>query len=398
MNRKIDILRGELHCELTSNILPYWIDNMVDNERSGFYGRIDGEGRLHRDAPKGAILCARLLWSFSAAYRILGRSEYLDMASRAKDFLLGSLLDPIYGGVYWSSDASGATLDSKKQIYAQGFAIYALSEYYRATGDRQALSRAIELFRLVEKHSYDSVNGGYAEAFAREWGEIEDMRLSEKDANERKTMNTHLHILEPYTALYRVWPNEQLGKQLRTLIDIFLSRIVDADTHHLNLFFDDEWRSKSSIVSYGHDIESSWLLHEAALVLGDGQLLARVEPYVKAIAEAAAEGLTANGGMIYERESATATPDGDYHWWVQAETIIGYLNLYQHFGDEKALSRALQCWEFVKSSIIDREGGEWRWSLLADGEPNREDDKAGFWKCPYHNSRLCLEVIERFSV
>ncbi len=397
MNRKIDILRGELHCELTSNILPYWIENLVDREHSGFYGRIDGDNRLHSDEPKGAILCARLLWSYSAAYRILGRSEYLEMATRAKEFLLGELRDPIYGGIFWSTDAEGCALEYKKQIYAQGFAIYGLSEYYRATGDKQALSHAIELFNLVEQHSYDPINEGYGEAFTREWGEIEDMRLSEKDANERKTMNTHLHILEPYTALYRIWPNDTLAKRLRALIELFLERIIDSKSHHLNLFFDDEWRSKSTMISYGHDIEASWLLHEATLVLGDSELLARVEPYVKAIAEAASEGLSENGGMIYERESQTAAPDGDYHWWVQAETIIGYVNLYQYFGDEKALSRALKCWEFVQQNIIDTEHGEWRWSLLADGTPNRSDDKAGFWKCPYHNSRLCLEVIERFG-
>ena len=234
------------------------------------------------------------------------------------------------------------------------------------------------------------------EALTRDWQPIEDMRLSDKDENEKKTMNTHLHILEPYTNLYRVWKDERLERQLRNLIEVFISRILDPQTGHLNLFFEEDWTNKYHIVSYGHDIEASWLIHEAALVLGDPALLKRIEPLIIRIARAADEGLNPDGSMIYEHFIDRQKTDRELHWWVQAENVVGHINLYQHFGDTEALDTAVRCWEFIKTKLIDREQGEWHWSLLPDGTVNRRDDKAGFWKCPYHNGRMCMEVIERF--
>ena len=271
-----------------------------------------------------------------------------------------------------------------------------LSEYYRATTDKEALEYAVLLFESIEEHSFDRFKNGYCEALTCQWGEIEDMRLSEKDANERKTMNTHLHILEPYTNLYRVWKDERLRHQLRNLITLFTDKILDRKTFHLRLFFDDDWNSKYPIVSYGHDIEASWLLHEAALELGEADILAKVEPIIRRIAIAAGEGFTPERGMIYEKNLVTGHLDADRHWWVQAETVVGYMNIYQYFEDKEALQKATACWEF-KSRLIDRENGEWYWSIRADDTVNRTDDKAGFWKCPYHNGRMCLEVMERFG-
>lgn len=394
MKSTIDTLKNEMQEVLTANILPYWMLRMVDREHGGFYGRITGTELLVPEAVKGAILNARLLWTYSAAYRLLGKREYLETAMRAKDYILSRFYDSEQGGVYWSLDARGCPLDTKKQIYAIGFAIYGLSEYARATGDAAALDYAIRLFRSIEAHSFDTVKNGYCEALTRDWNEIADMRLSEKDANERKTMNTHLHILEPYTNLYRVWKDDSLKERLRNLIFLFMDKILDEKTHHLQLFFDDDWNSKQRIVSYGHDIEASWLIHEAALVLGDKDVIARVEPVIRNIARAASEGFTAEGGMIYEKNLDTGHVDADRHWWVQAETVVGYMNLYRHFGDEDALQKAIACWEFIKSHLIDGEHGEWFWSLRADGTVNREEDKAGFWKCPYHNGRMCMEVME----
>ncbi len=390
---QIRTLKQEMQEVLTTNILPYWMNRMPDNVNGGFYGRITGTETLVPEAEKGAVLNARLLWTFSSAYRLLGNAEYYEAATRAKDYLLCHFYDTEYGGIYWSVDYLGHPLDTKKQIYAIGFAIYGLSEYYRATGDEEALQYAIRLFQDIEAHSFDKVKNGYCEALTRDWQEIADMRLSEKDANERKTMNTHLHILEPYTNLYRVWKDERLVRQLRNLIHLFADRILDAESGHLQLFFDDDWTSKYNIVSYGHDIEASWLLHEAALELGDAEVLAKIEPLVKKIAEAAAEGFTPEGGMIYEKNIDTGHVDADRHWWVQAETVVGYYNLYRFFGDEAALQKAVACWAFIKQHIIDKENGEWYWSLRADGSVNHIDDKAGFWKCPYHNGRMCMEIM-----
>ena len=220
------------------------------------------------------------------------------------------------------------------------------------------------------------------------------MRLSDKDANESKTMNTHLHVLEAYTGLYRVWKDGGLAAQLKNLIGIFLDRILGADAH-LRLFFDDDWNCGYKIYSYGHDIEASWLLHEAALVLGDEATIGKVEKEVPRIAAAAGEGFTAKGGMIYEKDNATGHIDGDRHWWVQAETVVGYFNLWQLTGEPSGLENSIECWEFIRNNLIDRENGEWFWSIRQDGSVNRTDDKAGFWKCPYHNGRMCMEIIER---
>ena len=396
MNQLINQLRNEMRSELENNILPFWMNKMEDNEEGGFYGQITGEDELKPEASKGAILNARILWTFSSAYRLLKKPEYLETATRAKRYLIDRFYDPQYGGIYWELDYKGNPLDTKKQIYAIGFAIYGLSEYARATGDEEALAYAQQLFDVIEQHSFDSEQNGYVEALTRDWQPIEDMRLSDKDENEKKTMNTHLHILEPYTNLYRVWKDEQLERQLRNLIEVFITRILDPQTGHLNLFFEEDWTNKYRIYSYGHDIEASWLIHEAALVLGDPEVLKRIEPIIIRIAQAADEGLNPNGSMIYENFLDKQKIDRELHWWVQAENVVGHINLYQHFGDTEALDTAVRCWEFIKTKLIDHEQGEWHWSLLPDGTVNRRDDKAGFWKCPYHNGRMCMEVIERF--
>lgn len=397
METTIAQLKKEVKEVLTTNILPYWMEKMTDRQHGGFYGRITGQERLIPEAEKGAILNARILWTFSSAYRLLHKAEYLETATRAKREIIDRFYDREFGGIYWSITAEGYPLDTKKQIYAIGFAIYGLSEYHRATGDSEALEYAIRLFHDIEAHSFDQKKNGYCEALTRDWGEIADMRLSEKDANERKTMNTHLHILEPYANLFRVWKDGQLEARLRNLIRLFIDRIMDVDTHHLQLFFDDDWESQYHTISYGHDIEASWLLHEATMVLDDKKLLVEIEPYIIDIAEAATEGFLPQGGMMYELHADTAAVDADRHWWVQAETIVGYINLYQHFGDKLSLARAMQCWQFVKQHLIDHKNGEWYWSLRTDGSVNRDDDKAGFWKCPYHNGRMCMEIIERYS-
>lgn len=393
----INRMRKEMEEELVTDILPFWIKKMTDTANGGFYGRITGREILIPEAEKGAVLNARILWTFSSAYRILKKDEYLVTATRAKRVIIDDFYDKEYGGVFWSLDCKGRPLDTKKQIYALGFAIYGLSEYYRATGDEEALDYAIRLFESIEEHSFDSVKNGYCEALTREWGEIADMRLSDKDENERKTMNTHLHILEPYTNLFRVWKDQRLKGQLRNLIGIFTDKILNMKTGHLELFFNDDWVSKYRIVSYGHDIEASWLIHEAALVLGDRTVLEKIEPLVEYIAAASDEGLAPDGSLIYETFPSKDKTDTERHWWVQAENVVGHANLYQYFGDEVAMRKALRCWEFIKRHLIDYKNGEWYWSVRSDGSINTADDKAGFWKCPYHNGRMCMEIIERFS-
>jgi mannobiose 2-epimerase len=392
---KLEILKSEVKDELVSNILPFWMTKMIDSQNGGFYGRIDGSGNVFKEADKGCVLNARILWTFSSAFRILNDPDYLKMAERAKDYLLGHFLDKEFGGVYWLVDYRGNMKDGKKQIYAQAFAIYGLSEYYRVTKDISCLEKAIGLFRLIEQYSYDVNLGGYFEAFDRKWGAIDDLRLSAKDANEKKTMNTHLHVLEAYTNLYRIWKDDLLKKQLQNLIEVFINRIVNSQTFNLKMFFDEAWNDKTDLVSYGHNIESSWLIYEAAAVLGDETLIKKVENVCLGIAEASKAGIVADGSMIYEKFFGSGQIDTDRHWWVQAETVVGFLNSYLLSGKEEYLNLSLAAWRFISEYLIDRQNGEWYWSVNNSLLPNIKEDKAGFWKCPYHNSRMCMEIIER---
>ncbi|KUL06322.1 MAG: N-acylglucosamine 2-epimerase [Proteiniphilum sp. 51_7] len=392
-----NVLKKELHNELTGNILPFWMNRMKDNERGGYYGRITGENRLVPDATKGGILHARILWTFSSAALRLQSEKYLAEAQRVKAYIFSHFFDDRYGGTYWMLHADGTPADPKKQIYSQAFFIYALTEFYRASGDQEARDKAKELFRLIEQHSFDNVKNGYLEAYSRDWVLLEDLRLSEKDANEKKTMNTHLHILEAYTNLYRVWKDITLARQLKNLIGIFLEKIIDPVSGHLNLFFDEEWHCKSTIYSFGHDIEASWLLEEAARVLGDEATLRKVQSVTLRIANAAAEGLNDHGGLINERDWASGHRDERCDWWPQAEAVVGFFNAWQLSGKSDYLDKACNSWEFIKLHLIDREVGEWFWSVSPDGEKDRVNDKAGFWKCPYHNGRMCLELIERIK-
>ena len=390
---------------LTQNILPFWLNNMQDTDLGGWYGRMTGKGEIEKDAPRGAILYARLLWTFSAAYRVLGGKELLDAATMTKEYILKFFIDKEFGGTFWSVTADGQPLDTKKQFYAQGFMLYGFSEYVRATGDEEALQIAVHLFDIIERHAWDDDYGGYIEACSHDWQPIADMRLSAKDENYPKSQNTHLHIIEPYTNLLRLLqetdPESEYARKVSAavgrLVSLFIDHILNSKTHHLDLFFDMDWTRRSTTESYGHDIECSWLLHEAALVLADKAILNKVEPIVREVAKASEKGLQADGSMIYEGEPDGSHFDCERHWWVQAEAVVGFFNLYQHFGDEAALTKALNCWQYIKEHLIDYERGEWYWSIRAGGSINQDDDHAGFWKCPYHNGRMCLELIERIK-
>jgi len=385
-----DQLKASAQQILVNNILRFWSERMVDTEHGGFYGRIDGHDILHPEAEKGAVLNARILWTFASATRILHRMPYRILAARAKDYLLTRFIDHRYGGVYWSLNADGSPLDTKKQTYAIAFAIYGLAEYYRATLDQEAIDAAIRLFEDIEAHAFDAVNVGYIEALTRDWQPIADMRLSESDENGSRTMNTHLHVLEAYTNLYRVYKDPRVARQLRVLIDIFVNRLYNPSNGHLDLFFDDNWKPLTANpltthrYSPGHDIEAAWLLREALEVLGDQELLQQTLPVCRSLAQAAEEGIL--------KES---------QWWCYAEAVVGYIDQWQVLLEKEPLQASINyelaeaAYDFIQSHLLDRENGEWFWSVLPDGTPDRNNDKAGFWKCPYHNSRMCFELIER---
>lgn len=385
-----------MRAELVEHLLPYWEQHTVDAAYGGFVGRITSDGQVISRADKGAILNTRLLWTFSAAYRVLGQENYRVLADRAYGYIEQFFRDSVYDGLYWMLDYTGQPIEDKKQVYAQAFAIYAYSEYFRATHYAPSRERAIALWRLLEHH-HDTEQGGYYEGFSRAWGRLRDMRLSDKDQNVPKGMNTHLHVLEAYTNLYRIWPDPALRASLTNVVRLFLDHIIDSSTHHMRLYFTGDWTPLDATISFGHDIEASWLLHEASEVLGDTALHKEVLQCVLLLAQQTLNhGFDDDGGLFNEQESSGHL-DTDKHWWPQAEAIVGCLNAYHLTRDPAFLDQARQTWHFIQAHLIDRQHGEWFWGVSREGVPIHEEDKVGPWKGPYHNVRACLEIMERVT-
>ncbi|WP_210488172.1 AGE family epimerase/isomerase [Rufibacter aurantiacus] len=391
---QLSTYQREMEAEL-ERILAFWSENTLDHQYGGFVGQIDHTGTINPEAPKGSILNARILWTFSAAYRHTRKEVYLTIATRAFDYLCTSFLDSAHGGVYWMVDAQGQPLDTRKQVYALAFTVYGMSEYHLATQNPKALEVSQELFRWIEKYSFDPEHGGYLEAFSQTGELLEDLRLSEKDRNDPKTMNTHLHVLEAYANLYRAWPDPLLAQKLRGLIEVLLEKIIDQSTGHLKPFFSRDWTSTANLISYGHDIEASWLLQEAAEVLGEEALLSRVKEVALTMANATAEALLPDGSLYHELNLDENHCDKHREWWVSAEAMVGFLNAYELTHNETFLRHSLNAWKFAQTHLLDLERGEWHWGVHDDYSLMDKEDKVGFWKCPYHNARACLEVIHR---
>jgi mannobiose 2-epimerase len=386
-----------VEAELVNGILPFWLKHTIDNQRGGFIGRIKSDLTLEPEAEKGLILNARILWTFARVYRVYRDPLHLATAKRAYDYLIRYFLDSGFGGYYWMLDCDGRPTAPRKQIYGQAFTIYALAEYFHASGDAEALHAALNLFQKLEAAGHDPARGGYFEVYNRDWSLAADQRLSEVDMDEKRSMNTHLHLLEAYAALLHVHEDPTVRARLRELIEIFLDRILDPATHHFQLFFDEEWRPQSKIISFGHDIEGSWLLVEAAEILGEPELLARVRRAAVEMAQAVyVQAIDTDGGLLYEADPQ-GIHDSDKHWWPQAEAVVGFLNAHQISGADHFLVAACRSWAFIERKIIDRQNGEWHWLVSRDGLPGLTQDKVGPWKCPYHNARACIEVIERLD-
>ena len=384
--------REEVSRELQS-ILEYWMFSTPDEKQGGFIGRISEDDKPHPEAPKGLVLNARILWSFSAAWRHTGQWIYRPVATRAYEYLVTQFLDKDHGGAFWSLTPAGQPLQTRKQIYGQAFALYGISEFYRATGYPTVLDEAVNLYELIERHSYDPVRKGYLEAFSRDWSPLDDTRLSEKDENEQKTTNTQLHVLEAYTNLYQAWPDATLRERIRELIGLFINYIVDDATGHLRLFFTEDWQPRSSLISYGHEIEAAWLLHAGAIAIDDEQARQETARLALKLANAAIEGLDPeDGGLWYEKDGDRLIREK--HWWPQAEAMTGFLHVWTIEPHDKWWHHSVNTWSFVKRYIRHPHGNEWRWGIQADHTPMPGQDKAGFWKCPYHNSRACLEIIQ----
>jgi len=397
MLQKLEILKHELQEELNS-ILAYWMQYTIDDTNGGFCGSVSNDNTVKAGAAKGVVLNARILWTFSAAYNHSGEKKYIAVAEKAISYITHHFIDKEYGGVYWSADENGNMLEGRKQIYGLAFCIYGMSEYYAATQSKAVLDAAIELYNLIEQYSYDKDYKGYFEAFAREWQSLDDFRLSAKDANEKKTMNTHLHIIEAYANLYKVWPNEKLRNKVAEQLYLFDTYFINHETGHLRLFFDEQWHEKPGVISYGHDIEAAWLLLQCAEIIQHDIWIQKCSKHAMVITQAAMRGLDKDGGLWYEYEQAAEHLIKEKHWWPQAEAMIGFYNAFELSNDEQYLNLALKSWQFIKDHLLDEQNGEWFWGVYEDYSIMPNQDKAGFWKCPYHNGRACIEIIKRISI
>lgn len=392
---ELEILKEEMTLEL-ENILEFWSMRTIDQKFGGFVGQIDQDGNVITGATKSAVLNTRLLWTFAAAYRVIGSEKLEQMATRAYDYLVNNFWDKEFGGLFWELDYKGEVVNARKQAYAQGFGVYAFSEFYRTIGNKESLELAKKLFSLIETNFRENQFGGYIEALDREWKPLADMRLSEKDANLPKSMNTHLHIFEPYTNLYRVWPDNELRERILHLLDIFQTKIVNHQTWHFGLFFEMDWTPKSDIISFGHDIEGAWLLHEAAYEINATECLKAIQQTALKLVDATLkEGTASDGSLFYEKEGDHL--DTDRHWWPQAEAMVGLMDAWEITDKNQYLTKIAEVWNYIKENVIDYENGEWFGRIDERGTAISTEDKVGFWKCPYHNTRAMIEMIARIN-
>lgn len=399
MTRSAD-LRRAIEAELRQNLLPFWRGRSLDSENGGFVGEMALDGSVREGAAKGLILNSRILWTFAALYRQLGEARDLQLARRAYTYLLEHFADRDHGGFLWLLDATGRPLEDSKKIYGQAFCIYALSELHLATGEAGPLEEAKSVFDLLELYAHDDAHAGYIETLSRDWSPAGDLRLSAKDMDVAKSMNNHLHVLEAYTHLYRIWPESRLAERLGELIDLFDRHIVSEGGNgcHLEHFFDEKWTVCSETYSYGHDIEAAWLLTEAAEVLGDAERRARVRERAEGLARSVlAQALDGDGGLAYEgRDGRVIDPNRE--WWCQAEAVVGFWQMYSATGDDAFAEAAARIWRFIDSRVVDRVNGEWFWRVFPDGSVDESEPKISEWKGPYHNIRMCLEMLRRLEV
>lgn len=374
-------------------IIPFW-KKLRDDQHGGYYGYMDFDLQLDKKYEKGCILNSRILWFFSNAYLTLGEKDLLDEADHAYLFMKDYCRDLKNGGVFWSVTYDGKVADSTKHTYNQAFAIYALSSYYAASGNEKALEFAKDLFVIIETTCRDTY--GYLESFTIDWQLEDNDKLSENGLLADKTMNTLLHVLEAYTELYRVAPTEEVGQALRRILRQFYAQVYNKESHRLEVFFDEKMNTISDLYSYGHDIEASWLLDRAAKVLGDDKLQKETYAYTTELAKEVYSEALDQGAM--NNECFKGVVDKTRVWWVQAEAMVGFYNCYEKTGEEKYKKITEDLWTYIKEYIIDkREGSEWFWDLNEDGMPESKKPIVEPWKCPYHNGRMCMEIIRRMA-
>ncbi len=383
-------IQTEIRRELTEHIIPFW-HSLRDDTNGGFIGQVDYDLTRHPDADKGCILNSRILWFFSEAAMFLKDAFLLEDARHAYS-MLRRMTDENHGGVYWSVHADGTVADATKHTYNQAFAIYALSAWYHASGDREALDLAMTLFRCVEEHCRDA--GGYLEAFTADWQPAGNEKLSENGVMATRTMNTLLHVMEGYTGLYTACPDKEVRARLYEILDIFEKKIYNHERQRQEVFFDHEYQTLIDLHSFGHDIETSWLAEKTLEALNDPAVTARIRPLLLQMADHTWRAAFTDHGFANECERGIVNTRRI--WWVQAEALLGFLNAYEKTGEERYRDAVLSQWRYIRDTLVDpRPGSEWFWYLNEDGTPGTDEPIVEPWKCPYHNGRMCMEFLRR---
>ena len=377
---------------LLNDIIPFW-QRLRDEEYGGFYGYMGYDLEIDKKAVKGCILNSRILWFFSNAYLLLKDEQLLKDAGHAFKFLKDHCLDEENGGIYWSLTFDGKPKDTTKHTYNQAFAIYALSSYYDASKDEQALKIAQELYHIVETKCKDEY--GYLEAFNIRFEPAENDKLSENGVMAEKTMNTLLHVFEAYTELYRVTHDSKVADNIRYMLDLVAEKVYNSKIGRQEVFFDRTWNTLIDLYSYGHDIETSWLIDRGLEILGDNAYTAKLSPITKTITENIYKRAYIDHSLVNEAENGVV--DTTRIWWVQAEAVVGFLNGYQKSPEHKEyLEAAEDIWGYIRDYLVDKRCSEWYWALDENRKP-LEKPIVEPWKCPYHNGRMCFEVIRRIG-
>lgn len=384
----------EIRNHLTDCIIPFW-KKLRDDENGGYYGWVGYDLKVDKKAVKGCILNSRILWFFSNAYTMLKDPSLLDEADHGFAFMKQYCMDRENGGIFWSIQYDGKPEDTTKHTYNQAFAIYALSSYYEASGKEEALDMAKELFHIIEEKCTDEI--GYKEAFDKEFHEIENDKLSENGVIAEKTMNTLLHVFEAYTELYRVAKLPEVGERLHWIMETFAHKVYNPELHRQEVFFDKNMKSILDLHSYGHDIETAWLIDRGVEVLGDPKMEELLSPITRDLTAQIYK--VAFNGHSLANECEKGVVNTHRIWWVQAETVIGFLNGYQKDPSKKEYLEAAESeWQFIKDYVIDkRNGSEWYWEVDENGKPYLDRPIVEPWKCPYHNGRMCMEVMKRLA-
>ncbi|UYQ92381.1 AGE family epimerase/isomerase [Chitinophaga horti] len=382
------LYKQEMEQELDS-ILAYWMQYAVDQERGGFFGKVNNDNVPDPAADKGVVLNARILWAFTAAYNLTGTPDYLTIADRAFAYITEHFIDAEFGGAYWTVDAAGNKASGDKRVMGQAACLHAMAEYYKATGLHAALEQAARLFNLVEQHAFDRERLGYTATFNEDWSAMND--------GSSKVTEDQLHILEAYTSLYQVLPEPMVKERIEDLLDVFDRHIIDHESGHLETSFDASWQSQASLVVYGYDMNAAWLLEQAATVISEEKWINKAKEWAISLADAAGEGLDDDDGLSYGYHPEQDRQENEKQYWPQAEAMIGFLNAWQVSGRDKYLKASYASWEFTRKHIRDSQQGEWWFGVNEDYSPIAGKDKVDAWKSPYNNTRACIEIIRRLN-